>query len=259
MRLLYKLITCTTLFTSSIFAQKLEVKYQELMIVDKDDFKKSMKFESSTSSKLPSGFEDQVYKSMTEPKDYLLTIFDNESYYKKEEKISNNQSTGGFSISFSTSGAGEGLYKNIETKQYITNVSSFDKAFTIKDQLKNYDWKLSRETKKILGFDAKKATATVDSTTIVAWYAPSLAVKNGPGKYDGLPGLILETESQDSKDKMNGKTVIRVIEVKEVPDLKKIDKPKEKNVVTNDEFKKVMDAQSEKFKKMRSEGVDRKD
>lgn len=258
MKLLYKFIACTTLFTSPIFAQKLEVKYQESMIVDKDDFKKSMKFESSTSSKLPSGFEDQVYKSMTEPKDYLLTIFDNESYYKKEEKISNNQSSG-FSISFSTSGAGEGLYKNIEAKQYITNVSSFNKDYTIKDELKDYKWKLSRDTKKVLGFDVKKATATVDSTTIVAWYAPSLAVKNGPGKYDGLPGLILETESQNSKDKMNAKTVIRAIEVKEVPELKKIDKPKEKNVISNDEFKKVMDAQNEKFKKMRSEGVDKKD
>lgn len=259
MKLLYKLITCTTLFTSPLFAQKLEVKYQELMIVDKDEFKNSMKFESSTSSKLPKDFQDQVYKSMTEPKDYILTVFDNESYYKKEEKISNNQS-GGFSISFSTSGAGEGLYKNIDAKQYITNVSSFDKSFTIKDELQKYDWKLSRETKKVLGFDVKKATAVVDSTTtITAWYAPALAVKNGPGKYDGLPGLILETESKNSKEEMNSNMVIRAVEVKEVPELKKIDKPKEKNIITDKEFKKIMNEQSEKFKKMRTESVDKKD
>lgn len=259
MKLLYKFLASTTLLTSTLFAQKLEVKYHELMVVDKEEFKNSMKIESSGSSKMPKDFADKVFNNMTEPKDYTLTIFDNESYYQKEEKLTNSQSGGGFSISFSSSGAGNGLYKDISTKQYLTNISSFNKSYTVKDKLENFDWKLSRETKKILGYDVKKATAQVDSTTITAWYAPALNVKNGPGKYQGLPGLILEIESKDLKSKMNSSMVIRVIEVKEVPELKKVDKPKEKNVITNEEFKKIMDEQNEKFKNMRSETMDLKD
>ncbi|MFV0191631.1 GLPGLI family protein [Empedobacter falsenii] len=255
-----------TLFTFSLlatiaFAQKLEVTYQETINIDKDEFKKNMKVETSGSVSLPSDFYDNFFKSLSEPKDFTLVINDNESTYKKVEKISNNQGNNGFSVSMSMSGGGNGLYKNLLTKEFAKSVNLMDKPYLIKDKLTEYKWQLSRETKKIIGFDVKKATAIIDSTkSVVAWYAPSIAIKDGPAMYNGLPGLILELEIISTKNTSNkgfGNVTIKATEVKEVADMKPIEKPKEKNVISEKEFETMSKKQMERFKKMRSEGVDK--
>ena len=135
--------------------------------------------------------------------------------------------------------------------------------YTIKDKLTEYKWQLTRETKKLIGFDVKKATAVIDSTrTIVAWYTPSIAVKDGPLMYNGLPGLILELEIINTKktDKKGfGNTTIRATEVKEVADMKPIEKPKEKNVISEKDFEELAKKQMARFKEMKTESVDKKD
>lgn len=261
MRKILTLFTFCTL-TVTLFAQKLEVNYQEIVDVDKDELKKSMKVESTGTVNLPSDFYDNMIKSFGDPKDYTLTINDTESTYKKVEKLNNGQGNGGFSVSVSFSGGGNGIFKNLATKEYSKNVSIMDKEYLIKEKFTEYNWQLSRETKKIIGFDTKKATAVIDSTkTVVAWYAPSITVKDGPSLYNGLPGLILEIEiinTKKSSSKGFGNVTIKATEVKEVPDMKPIQKPKEKNVITEKEFKELTEKQMEKFKQMRTEGVDKK-
>ncbi|MFV0138843.1 GLPGLI family protein [Empedobacter falsenii] len=253
-----------TLFTFSLlatiaFAQKLEVKYQEIVKVNPEEFKGTVKFSSNgKESQIPNDVYDNMIKNMQEPKDFTLVINDNESTYKKVEKISNNQGNNGFSVSMSMSGGGNGLYKNLLTKEFAKSVNLMDKPYLIKDKLTEYKWQLSRETKKIIGFDVKKATAIIDSTTTVtAWYAPSIAIKDGPAMYNGLPGLILELDINNTKRKGVESHTIRSIEVKEVPNLKPFDQPKEKNVISEKEFETMSKKQMERFKKMRSEGVDK--
>ncbi|MBY0065467.1 MULTISPECIES: GLPGLI family protein [Empedobacter] len=260
-----KILTIFTLcsFLTTSFAQKLEVNYQETTDINVDELKKNMKVETSGSVNLPKDFYDNMFKSMSEPKDYTLTIYDNTSTYKKVEKLSNGQGGGGFSISVSFSGGGNGILKDLSTKEYSKSVNLMDKSYLIKDKLTEYKWQLTRETKKIIGFDVKKATAVIDSTkSVVAWYTPSIAVKDGPSMYNGLPGLILEMEiinTSKSDKKSFGNVTIKATEVKEVPDMKPIEKPKEKNVITEKEFKELSDKQMERFKSMRSETIDKKD
>ncbi|MFV0159252.1 GLPGLI family protein [Empedobacter falsenii] len=261
MRKKLSLFTYFVLLTTISFAQKLEVTYQEVLDVNMEEFKKNRKVETSSSVNLPKDFYDNIYKSMTEPKDFTLTIYDNTSTYKKVEKISNNQGGSNFSVSFSMSGSGNGLYKDLSTKEYAKSAALMDKSYLIKDKLNDYKWQLTRDTKKIIGFDVKKATAVIDSTrSVVAWYAPSIAVKDGPSMYNGLPGLILELEiinTSKSGNKSFGNTTIKAIEVKETPNMKPIEKPKEKNVISEKEFEIMAKKQMEKFKEMRSEGVNK--
>ncbi len=263
MKKLFTLFTYCVLLTTLSFAQKLEVNYQEIIDVNVDELKKNMKVETSGSVSLPKDFYDNMYKSLSEPKDFKLTINDNLSTYKKVEKISNGQGNGGFSMSVSFSGGGNGILKDLSTKEYSKSVNLMDKSYLIKDKLTEYKWQLTRETKKIIGFDVKKATAVIDSTkSVVAWYTPSIAVKDGPSMYNGLPGLILEMEiinTSKSDKKSFGNVTIKATEVKEVPDMKPIEKPKEKNVITEKEFKELSDKQMERFKSMRSETIDKKD
>ena len=93
------------------------------------------------------------------------------------------------------------------------------------------------------------------TTTVTAWYAPSIAIKDGPGIYNGLPGLILEVEIKNSKNKGIESSTIRATEVKEVPNLKPIEKPKDKNTITNEEYKALSEKAMERLKQMSSEGV----
>ena len=258
MKKIFILFTFSLLATIA-FAQKLEVKYQEIVKVNPEEFKGTVKFSTNgKESQIPNDVYDNMIKNMQEPKDFLLTINDNESFYNKVEKIDNQQGGNGMKVSVSFGDSGNGLFKNLTTKEYLKSVKSFQKDYTIKDKLTEYKWQLSRETKKIIGFDVKKATAIIDSTTTVtAWYAPSIAIKDGPAMYNGLPGLILELDINNTKRKGVESHTIRSIEVKEVPNLKPFDQPKEKNVISEKEFETMSKKQMERFKKMRSEGVDK--
>lgn len=94
------------------------------------------------------------------------------------------------------------------------------KKFVVDDSLRNLNWKLSDETKTILGHICRKAMAEristrvsvninngkmeqqelPDTSQIVAWYATDIPVSAGPAEFQGqLPGLILELDINGGK------------------------------------------------------------
>ncbi|WP_413531685.1 GLPGLI family protein [Empedobacter brevis] len=255
MKTLFTLLSYCTIFSGIVFAQKLEVMYQETLKVNPDEYKSSVKYSADgKESTIPNDIFSELLKSVTEPKNYLLTIYNHETSYKKIEKLNNKQVNSSFY--FDGSGTTKDLFKNLTTKEYFRNVRVMGKPYIIKDKLKEYKWSLTRDSKKIIGFDVKKATAVIDSTTTVtAWYAPSIAVKDGPSMFNGLPGLILELDIKNTKRKGIESHTISAIEVKEVPTVKPFDKPKDKNIITNDEYKALNKKELEHYKKMTSEGV----
>ena len=83
------------------------------------------------------------------------------------------------------------------------------KVFLIEDSLKTNAWKLQGDTKNIGNYTSFKATLerevesdmdndSKETQTVTAWYTPQIPVSNGPEKFQGLPGLILEI-SYDSQ------------------------------------------------------------
>ena len=61
-----------------------------------------------------------------------------------------------------------------------------------------FGWELLDETKELLGYTVHKATCDFRGRKYTAWYAPDISISNGPWKFSGLPGLILEIS--DSRD-----------------------------------------------------------
>ncbi|MDO5607931.1 MAG: GLPGLI family protein [Capnocytophaga sp.] len=55
-----------------------------------------------------------------------------------------------------------------------------------------YSWKVTNESKTVMGYTVYKAVRQHEKNTVTAWYAPSLPYSYGPSKYFGLPGMILE-------------------------------------------------------------------
>ena len=126
-------------------------------------------------------------------------------------------------------------YKNIKSQQFLQDQEFFGKQFLIQILLSKLEWKLGTETKQIGQYLCMKATAikTVmnltgvaceenrslkkskkvkfkkDSTAtsisedieipkeieVTAWYTPQIPVSQGPGDFWGLPGLILEVNT----------------------------------------------------------------
>ena len=56
------------------------------------------------------------------------------------------------------------------------------------------DFELTNETKKILGYNCKKAVTKVNSNTIEVWYTNDMKLKGGPSVLGQNLGLVLEVE-----------------------------------------------------------------
>lgn len=99
----------------------------------------------------------------------------------------------------------------------------------------------SSETNKKTNF--MKDVEQIKEKTIIAWYAPEIPVNQGPDKYWGLPGLILEVN--------DGTTIILcskiALNVKEKADIKA---PKTGKVVTQKEFDETVTKKMEEMREM---------
>lgn len=122
------------------------------------------------------------------------------------------------------------LYKDFENKLFLKTENIIGKDFLIKDTLPDYDWNISDETKTIGEFICKKALTLHNDKTIVAWYAPSVPLQNGPDEYHGLPGLIIELE--------DGNTTYRALNIKETTKLT-LTKPTKGKEITSDDYQKL--------------------
>lgn len=84
------------------------------------------------------------------------------------------------------------VYSNFDTWEAQTVKQAFDKTFFIKDSVKKIRWKLTDETRDILGYQCHRANALFfDSIYVVAFYTDEIPSKTGPESYNGLPGMIL--------------------------------------------------------------------
>lgn len=84
------------------------------------------------------------------------------------------------------------IYKDYQEKELVLAEQVFQYELKYKQELKQMDWQIQPESKEILGFNVQKATGTFSGRSYEAWFAPELPFLDGPYKFNGLPGLILE-------------------------------------------------------------------
>jgi GLPGLI family protein len=138
-----------------------------------------------------------------------------------------------------------------------------EKSFVVTDTLARLQWKLSEETKPILNFMARKATATTinqrprvsmengemkremvnDTVKVIAWYTTDVPVPAGPAYTGQLPGLILEL------DVNNGQNVTKAIEFSPKVPANKIKEPSDGKKLTAAEFTQERDKLMEEMRK----------
>ena len=254
MKSLYKLIL---LFVSILaFSQeKLIVEYESRMEFDAEAFEKNLSVSGGNVAKQE--IIDALKESMTKPNYYKLTLTPNESLFEYVEKIENEQpSDSRVKVKMYAGGNGI-LYKNLSEKLSLNQQESWNQKFIVSDSLETYNWKISKESKEILGFEVRKAEAKVDTAqTAIAWYAPKLPYKNGPESYQGLPGLILEIEISDHSDDEKRKSIYKAISLNVDNENEPIERPKKGKEISSADFEKFNKEQMEKMNKMYEGGVD---
>ena len=175
------------------------------------------------------------------------------SSFKPEIKLNNSQNNDGFIYRQIVDAEANPLYKDY-TKNEFYNVREIGgKTFLIKDQLTNYNWKLTREKATINGFNVTKATGTDDEfLNLVVWYSNELKYKDGPYRFANLPGLIVKAEFNTADFKA-------IFTLKEIQILDKpvnITLPNKGRIVTDKQFLDEMEELNRRYKDA-NQSVDR--
>ena len=138
----------------------------------------------------------RVSAHLSKPTNYLLYYENGVSFYIAEPESDKNEDLGlkdndqAKKVEIGKNNGG--LYKNQKTNEYLHEADILGKKFLVVDQLSKYAWTITNEGKTIGTYKVKKATAKINGENIVAWYAPEVAIQDGPKDYYGLPGLIIE-------------------------------------------------------------------
>lgn len=158
-------------------------------------------------------------------------------------------------------GAGGVTYHDFEAGKRLEQQEMNSKNYLITDSIRKLQWKLTGETKTILGYVARKAIAKQysmrpsvsmengkmkremrpDTSTVVAWFTTEIPVPAGPMFQGNLPGLILEL------DMNNGRMVYKATEISPKPGT--IREPRGGKAITAEDFRKENEKMMEEMMK----------
>lgn len=83
------------------------------------------------------------------------------------------------------------LSKNLQNQQYtVYSIQNFE-VFQLKDKPKLM-WKIEKHTKEVSSLQVQKATAKFGGRNWTAWFTKEIPFQEGPYKFSGLPGMIVE-------------------------------------------------------------------
>jgi len=93
------------------------------------------------------------------------------------------------------------IIKNHKNNYLAYTLQIVDDYFYYEQNLNVFDWKLHDETKVINNYNAQKATTSYSGRDYIAWFTQEIPISDGPFKFNGLPGLIIELS--DTKNHYN--------------------------------------------------------
>lgn len=146
--------------------------------------------------------------------------------------------------------------RKVEQKEFAT------KQYLVTDSIRKQNWKLTGETKNVLGYTCQQATTiryskrmmismdngemtrkeVPDTAKVLVWFTPTIPVAAGPDYEGQLPGLILQID-------INGNTTYKAIEVSQKADVAAIKEPKKGKKVTAEAFNKEREKAMEEMQR----------
>lgn len=200
------------LLVGSVLEAKAQKKFEGIAT-----YQSSMSMESlnvagqDMSPEMQASLRKQLAQQMQ--REYTLSFNVQEAVWKQNvelDPVTNSSSNGGVQIRMANGNTKS--YINPGKNEFLEEADIFGKKFLIQDELEQFKWKITGETKKIGDYTVTKAEfmdisettsismngdeqtthTTQDTTLITAWFTPEIPVSQGPNNAWGLPGLILE-------------------------------------------------------------------
>ncbi|MFN5987716.1 MAG: GLPGLI family protein [Chitinophagaceae bacterium] len=179
-------------------------------------------------ARIPEFRTDKFELLFTEQASLFRTVVDDEA---PDPFANNGGDRGGLRFNFRMPETS--TYSYINAHMQYESRAMFEKTFLVIDSMKQNKWKISGETKTIAKYLCKKATTMVAApqqvrmrfgngprseedtaaapkpkeVELVVWYTEDIPVSVGPDNYAGLPGAIMEVDTD------NGSNVIVATEV----------------------------------------------
>ncbi|MEO9953017.1 GLPGLI family protein [Nonlabens sp.] len=216
--------------------------------------------DSTQMAKLDPAMREMIEEAMKKAGEAEFTLKFNrtESLYEKVQKLAApKKPVNGMSMTIEMSGNGDTYgttYKDLASQTFLREDNIQGKDFLITDKIEKLDWKVTGETKMIGKYTAMKATYTFpkeekeeseeESTSLLnmvddkehivtAWFTMDIPISNGPGIYQGLPGLILELNE--------GEVTILCNKIEMNPEDFEIKKPKKGKKISNQDFNELQE------------------
>ncbi|MDM1297027.1 GLPGLI family protein [Empedobacter falsenii] len=213
----------------------------------RQEFENNSEVKTESSTNLLRNSANRIFK-------YELLVNNSQSNFVKIEQIDNSQNKE-HSLGLHPM-IGNNYYKKIKSKELFEQ-STMDMRTLIKDTIQSFPWVLSKEESTILGYKVRKATYTNNNQTVEAWYAPDLLFRDGPSRFNGLPGLILKVKFKMPYFLADVNNTIIINATKIDPYTGKIELPKNAKVVEKEVSQEKAQKLFEKQKELRSQGVEK--
>ncbi|MGZ5198092.1 MAG: GLPGLI family protein [Kaistella sp.] len=151
----------------------------------------------------------------TGSKFYSKSTFESDSTV--QESIKKQLSSGMRNVSISRQRQGGEINYEVEKtypeyKTYLVANIGNDTYKVLEDRKMN--WKIAPEKKQIGEFKVQKATTDFAGRNWTAWFTADVPIQDGPYKFSGLPGLIVEISDQTGTHKMELKGLKKIQETK---------------------------------------------
>jgi GLPGLI family protein len=189
----YLLILPFLLFLQNSKAQSIRVSYDEKKVVSEEKLKNMPEYAKEKMLKINKTI--LLYKNG-------ISIYKNE-FNEKESETINTQTTENKidsldkieikteTIRITNKSNDQIYYKNINNNEMLFELLNLGKKYYVKDNIYDWKWVISDETKKIDNYNCKKATTTFLGYQYTAWFTEDIPVNCGPDRFHGLNGLII--------------------------------------------------------------------
>ncbi|MEM7551838.1 MAG: GLPGLI family protein [Bacteroidota bacterium] len=129
----------------------------------------------------------------------------------------------------------------IKGEEFVERKEFMGREFLIEGRVKKPEWKLTGESKEVLGYNCQKAEYLSEDRKDIAWFTTAIPVSFGPLGYGSLPGLILEMELNNSKTLLEATAVDLDFKPNQ------IEAPKKGKKVSQEEYEQIVIAKTEEM------------
>jgi GLPGLI family protein len=186
MKYRHLLLSCSLLLLCMVNATA-----QDFVTRGKIEFEKKVNLQRSlANSNMPQQYREMYPDSRITYHDLIFA--GNESLYKAGKDYEPPVQVGGSRNTINFGKNTDVLYANFSTKKTVLKKNIVDEDFLFEDSISSIKWKIGQETRKIAGYECRKAIGRIfDTVYLIAFYAEELILKGGPEGIQGLPGMIL--------------------------------------------------------------------